>query len=261
MLRPSVLVALVLLAAVPAEAQATRRPTRRIVSRPWSAPAAAAPATAPAAQTSDARAAAAPVEAHPSDATPAAPEAPAASITATADALPAVEVFGRTGLRVSLPAGWSSAADESRLPAYALYTFTRSGSGALAGVTLRVEQLTGLNPAEEQGWRTGQARAGYHGARPVGRAQVPVEALAAVETAGPGTAGATAFVQRGRTFWAVSVQAPAATWRANRAAVVGLMAGVALPAAGAQPTGPSAAGASVTGSPVPAVRRTPTARR
>ena len=267
MLRPSVLVALVLLAAVPAEAQATRRPTRRIVSRPWSAPAAAAPATAPAAQTSDARAAAAPVEARPSGATPAAPAAPAASITATADALPAVEVFGRTGLRVSLPAGWSSAADESRLPAYALYTFTsagatgRSAPGALAGVTLRVEQLTGLNPAEEQGWRTGQTRAGYHGARPVGRAQVPVEALAAVETAGPGTAGATAFVQRGRTFWAVSVQAPAATWRANRAAVVGLMAGVALPAAGAQPTGPSAAGASVTGSQVPAVRRTPTARR
>ncbi|HEX9952396.1 MAG TPA: hypothetical protein VGB53_11550 [Rubricoccaceae bacterium] len=268
MLRSSVLVALALLAIVPAEAQVIRRPTRRIVSRPWGAPA-EAPASAPAAQTSDARAAAAPVDPQPSDATPAAAEAPAPAValTAPSGSPAAVEVFGRTGLRVTLPAGWSSAADESRLPAYALYTFTpagvtgRSAPGALAGVTLRVEQLTGLNPAEEQGWRTGQARVGYHGARPVGLAQVPVEALAAVETAGPGTGGATAFVQRGRTFWAVSVQAPAATWRANRAAVVGLMAGVALPAASAPPTGASATGATGTASEVPATRRYPTARR
>ena len=88
--------------------------------------------------------------------------------------------------------------------------------------------MTGLNPAEEQGWHSGQARVGYHGVRPVGPAQVPVAALVSVETAAAGVAGATAFVQRGRMFWAVSVVAPAATWASRRAAVVALMAGVAF---------------------------------
>ncbi|HEX8299113.1 MAG TPA: hypothetical protein VF594_08125 [Rubricoccaceae bacterium] len=249
MLRSSVLVALVALAAVPTtEAQVSRRPTRRIVSRPWGAPAAP-----PAAQPSDARAAAAPVEAQTSEATPApapAPVAAPAASPAVASETATVQVVGQAGLRVTLPPGWSGAGavDESRLPAYALYTFANTARGALAGVTLRVERVVGLNPAEEQGWRSGQARVGYHGARPVGPIGAPVEALVAVETAGAGTGGATAFVQRGRTFWAVSVQAPAAMWAARREAIVALMASVSLPADDA---------ASASGH----IRRTPTARR
>lgn len=141
-----------------------------------------------------------------------------------------LSVSGRTGLRVALPAGWRrSAVDESRLPAYALYAYT----GPLRGVMLRVEQVVGLNPLEEQRWRVGQTATGYNGARPVAAITVPLAALAAFETAG-GTAGnetggATAFLQRGRTFWAVSVEAPAPVWRTRRADLVALMAGVSVP--------------------------------
>ncbi len=232
MLRSTVLVALIALAADPVGAQVTRLPTRRIVSRGWQAPAAQTAAQTPTAQvppaqTSDARAEADPVLSEPTEATrEAAPVAPAPA----APARPTSALYGRTGLRAALPPGWASADDEARLPAYAVYTFTAPAGSPLAGVTLRAELLTGLNPAEEQGWHAGQARVGYHGARPVGPAQVPVEALVAVETAGPGLGGATAFVQRGRMFWAVSVVAPAATWARRRADVVALMAGVAFDA-------------------------------
>ena len=203
MLRLTLFALLIGILADPAGAQVRRLPTRRIVSPGWPA------AQAPAAQPSDARAEAAPVPSEPTEATPAAePAAPAPR----APARPTSAFYGRTGLRAGLPPGWTAAGDESRLPAYAVYTFSAPAGTPLAGVTLRAELLTGLNPAEEQGWHTGQARVGYHGARPVGPAQVPVEALVAVETAGPGLAGATAFVQRGRMFWAVSVVAPAATW-------------------------------------------------
>lgn len=211
-----------------AEAQ---RPTRRILSRPWP--------TAPAAQPSDVRAAEAPVVAEPTEDTPrtgparrtapvAAPEPPVE--VAVPAAAPALSVFGRTGLRVTLPDGWSepAAVDESRLPAYALYAF-RATSGPLAGATLRVEQVVGLNPAEEQQWRTGRTARGYDGVRPVGPATVG-GALVAFETAGTGAAGATAFFQRGRTFWAIQVQAPGAVWSARRADVMALFSGVELPA-------------------------------
>ncbi len=226
MLRSTVLVALIALAADPAGAQVTRLPTRRIVSRGWQTPPAQTPAQTPAqappAQTSDARAAAAPVPSEPTEATrEAAPAAPAAP------ARPTSALYGRTGLRVALPPGWTPAADETRLPAYASYTFT-APAGPLAGVTVRAELLTGLNPAEEEGWHSGQARVGYHGVRPVGPAAVPLEALVAVETAGTGLGGATAFAQRGRMFWAVSVVAPAATWARRRADVAALMAGVSF---------------------------------
>ncbi len=222
--------ALLALTALSASVEAQRLPTRRIVSRGW--PAAAA--TAPAPQPSDARADAAPVVAQTSDATPAPAPEPAA-VPAPA-AAPTLHVFGRTGLRVTLPAGWDgpAVADESRLPAAALYTFTSAAPGPLAGTTLRVDQVVGLNPAEEQQWRSGQTRVGYHGARPVGPASVPVEALVAFEIAGTGTGGAVAFLQRGRTFWAVSVQAPTALWQARRADVLALMAATSIPATAAR---------------------------
>lgn len=206
------LIGLVLLP-LAAEAQ---RPTRRIVSRPW-------PST-PAARPSDAFADSVGVDPEPTDPfdrAPAPPPAPAAATVAPPSA--SQSVYGRTGLRVSLPSGWvQSAIDESRLPTYALYTF----SGPLRGVTLRVEQVVGLNPLEEQQWRVGQTAVGYDGTRPIGTIAVPLDALAAFETAGPDTGGAVAFLQRGRTFWSVSVQAPAPIWRTRKADLVALMQSV-----------------------------------
>lgn len=228
LVRPAALLAALVLLSSPAEAQ---RPARRIVSRGW--PSAAAPAARSSDALADSLAPVAPTAT--SEATgplSAAPEAPGAD--ARPEAAPALSVSGRTDLRVSLPAGWRrSAVDESRLPTYALYAFT----GPLRGVTLRVEQITGLNPLEEQQWRVGQTAHGYHGARPVGTIAVPLQALAAFETAGPGaagneTGGAAAFLQRGRTFWTVSIEAPAPVWRTRRADLVALMAGVSVPDAG-----------------------------
>jgi hypothetical protein len=225
-LRLAALLAVVVLSSTPADAQA-RRPTRRIVSRGWP--------TAAAARPSDVVADSSAVVSAPSDApAPSPPVADAPPVEAPI-ARPALHAFGRTGLRVTLPAGWDgpTAQDEGRLPAYALYTFTSAAPGPLAGATLRVEQVTGLNPLDEQRWRVGQTATGYHGTRPVGPAAVPLGALVAFETAGTGTGGGTggavAFFQRGRTFWAVSVQAPAALWRARRDDVLALMAGVAVP--------------------------------
>lgn len=227
--------ALFALALLSSSAEAQRRPTRRIPGRGW-------PTAAPA-RPSDAIADSAAVVSETSDAPEpaavvavAAPVVPAAAPIAPAAApapRPALHAFGRTGLRVTLPAGWNgpTAQDEGRLPAYALYTFTSAAPGPLAGVTLRVEQLVGLNPLDEQRWRAGQTGYGYHGSRPTGPAAVPVQALVAFETAGPGTGGAVAFLQRGRTFWAVQVEAPTALWRSRKAEVVALMAGVAFPAA------------------------------
>ncbi len=236
-MRPmSRLVALLLCFVLLSASAAAQRPTRRILSRPWTSP--------PAAQPSDVRAAEAPVASAPTDDTPrtgparrtapaALPGPPAEAVVgveAFAPAVPALSVFGRTGLRVTLPDGWSepAAVDESRLPAYALYSF-RATSGPLAGATLRVEQVVGLNPAEEQQWRTGRTERGYGGTRPTGPASVG-GALVAFETVGAGTGGTTAFFQRGRTFWAVQAHAPSAVWAAHREDVLALFSGVALPA-------------------------------
>lgn len=216
---------LVLLAS-PAEAQ------RRILSRPWP--------TAPAPRTSDAVADAAPIRPAPSERLGVAPvaEAPAPEAIPPTQTL---QLFGRTDLRVSLPQGWpEGVADESRLPAYAQYTFT-AGAGAFSGAVLRVERVVGLNPAEEQQWRGGQTPYGYHGARPVGALAHAGDVLVAFETAGPGVKGASAFAQRGRTFWAVSVVAPEAIWAARRDEVVALLSLVTIPA----------------GAPVPGVVATP----
>lgn len=135
--------------------------------------------------------------------------------------------FAATGLRVTLPADWdgAAAADESALPAYALYTFE---GGAAGGALLRVERVVGLSPLERERWRTGAVRYGYHGTRPVGAIGVPVEGLG-LEVAGPGRGGAVAFVQRGGTYWALHVSAPAAAWETHRADLLAVLAGVQLP--------------------------------
>ena len=203
---------LLVLAAAPAEAQ------RRILSRPWPAP--------PPAQTSDAVAETAPVLPAPSEQAPA---EPAAAPMPEAPRGGALQVFGRTDLRVSLPAGWpEGVADEGRLPAYARYTF-EAPPGPLAGTTLRVERVAGLNPAEEQQWRGGRTPYGYHGARPIAVLPAADGALT-FETAGSGTHGATTFLQRGRAFWAVSVVAPQAAWQAHRDDVLALVQAVTIPA-------------------------------
>lgn len=136
-----------------------------------------------------------------------------------------------TGLAVTLPVGWAgeTAVTEADLPAYARYSFTNAASGSpLAGVTLHVERVVGLNALDQQRWTRGLTPYGYHGLQPVGPASVPLPGLG-IEVAGPGTAGAVTFVQRGLTFWAVHVQAPEAVWAARRADVVGLLGAVQLP--------------------------------
>lgn len=144
---------------------------------------------------------------------------------------PSLHVFGRTGLRVTLPAGWDgpARADEGRLPRLAVYTFENTAPGPFAGMVLRVEQVVGLHAMDQERWRRGQMPNGYHGARPVGPIDSGLPALIALETARPGRGGAVAFLQRGQTYWALSVEAPSATWAARRAEVLALFAGVQLP--------------------------------
>ena len=158
---------------------------------------------------------------------------PALAQTAASDSAasrPTAYAFAATGLRVALPAGWAGtvAADEARLPAYALYTFEATAPG-LEGAVLRVEQVVGLNALERERWRTGAVRYGYHGTRPVGPAALPVAGLG-VEVSGGGRGGAVAFVQRGAAYWTVHVSAPAEVWAARRAELGAALAGVALPA-------------------------------
>ena len=92
---------------------------------------------------------------------------------------------------------------------------------------LRVERITGLNPLLRERFTRGQTSYGYHGTTPVGPAAVP-DGLG-IEVAGPGTGGAVAFITRGPILWAVSVQAPATTWTAHRAEVMGLLLSPRLP--------------------------------
>ena len=144
---------------------------------------------------------------------------------------PTLHVFGRTGLRVTLPAGWDgpATADEGRLPRLAVYTFQNAASGPLAGVVLRAEQVIGLNALEQERWKRGQMPYGYHGARPTGPIATGLPALIAMETSRPGAGGAVAFLQRGQTYWALSVEAPVAVWAGRRAEVLALFAGIDLP--------------------------------
>ena len=158
--------------------------------------------------------------------------APAALAQATA-APPAAEttfVFGETGLAVELPAGWDgpSRSDESGLPAHAVYTFANTASGPLAGATLRVERVVGLNPVEQQLWSQGRSSRGYGDARPVGPASTPLPGLG-IEVASGDRGGAIVFFQRGGAFWVAKVEAPASTWAARRAEVAALLASVRVP--------------------------------
>lgn len=147
-------------------------------------------------------------------------------------ARPVVHVFGGSGLRVTLPAGWDGPvlSDETRLPGYALYTFENRQPGlATTNASVYVERVVGLNPLDEQRWRFGQVRYGYHGTRPVARLAVPLPALASYLVEGDGKGGAVAFLQRGRTFWTVSVFAPPALWATRRSDILALMTAVDLP--------------------------------
>lgn len=148
-------------------------------------------------------------------ATPPAPEA-------------AVFVYGETGLRVTLPAGWEGAADEGRLPAHAVYTFANAAPGPLQGATLRVERVVGLNPVEQQLWGQGRSLRGYGDARPVGPASAPLPGLA-LEVASEGRGGVIVFFRRGMAFWVAKAEAPAATWAARPDAVAALLAAVEVP--------------------------------
>lgn len=166
---------------------------------------------------------------------PAVEEAPVIEAVTVSEATTLIEpvryISAATGLSVVLPLGWEgeAAVTESDLPAYARYAFTNVASGSpLAGVTLYVEQVVGLNALDQQRWTRGLTPYGYHGLQPVGPASVPLPGLG-IEVAGPGAAGAVAFVQRGQTFWAVHVQAPEAVWAARRPEMVALLGAVQFP--------------------------------
>ena len=135
-----------------------------------------------------------------------------------------------TGLVIDLPPGWSEtlSVSETELPAYARYSFAAASGSPLAGTTLHVERLAGLNALDRERWTRGLTPYGYHGLRPVGPLDLPVPGLG-IELKERGSGGAVAFVQRGQTFWAVHVQAPEAVWSAYRAEAIALLGAVRLP--------------------------------
>lgn len=153
-----------------------------------------------------------------------------AAVAAYLASLPTRHAFG-SGLVLTLPAGFAAPiADESRLPSLARYTAQQTDPARpLFGTVLVVERVVGLNALDRERWRHGQSLYGYPGVRPVGPAATPLPALASIATAGTGTRGATAFLQRGQTYWAVAVVAPDAVWHRSSADVLALMTGVGLP--------------------------------
>ncbi len=152
------------------------------------------------------------------------------TVAATRASLPTRHAFG-SGLILTLPAGFAApVADESRLPALARYTAQQTDPARpLFGTVLVVERVVGLNALDRERWRHGQSTYGYPGVRPVGPASTPLPAIVSIATAGTGTRGATAFLQRGQTYWAVAVVAPDAVWQQSAADVLALMTGVGLP--------------------------------
>lgn len=117
-----------------------------------------------------------------------------------------------TGFQIVLPEGWdgTSAVDEEGLPGRATYRFQATAAG-MAGTTVVVERVTGLNPLVEERFRRGQVAFGYHGLRPTGA--LPADAMvfgpgAGVAIAAGERTGRAYFVQRGRVFWAVHIAAP-----------------------------------------------------
>ena len=142
---------------------------------------------------------------------------------------PTRHVFS-SGLNVTLPPGWdgpTTALDQG--PPRERYTFQNAAPGhPLAGAILRVERVGGLNPLEREQWVRGQTTYGYNGTRPVGPASAPAAGLA-LEVEGAGQAGAVVFAHHRGEMWALQVVAPTALWRARRAEVLAVLAGVALP--------------------------------
>ena len=168
-------------------------------------------------------------------AAPAASPADPPAAPAAAPAAPTEHVYGRTGLHVTLPAGWTGApvALEQALPARASYAFTNDAAGhALAGVTLRVDVAGQLDALRSELWRRGQAPPlVFHGMEPVAPVAAPL-AGTAFETVGDRTRGAVVLLVRGPSAWAVSVEAPERTWAAHRDAVLAVLAGVRVPEVG-----------------------------
>jgi len=146
-------------------------------------------------------------------------------------ATPVLHVFGETGLRVTLPAGWDgpSSAMDVRLPEYALYTFVNDTPGhPLRGTALRIERVLGLNEFYRNQWMHGQTTYGYHGTRPVGPISPPRPGFG-VEVEGHGTAGAVVFAEAGGAVWSIQVEAPTALWARQRGALLAVLTGVTLP--------------------------------
>ena len=141
---------------------------------------------------------------------------------------PFVFVYG-SGLRVTLPPGWSGPATETGGVGDAVYAFENATAGhPLAGATIRVEYAAGLNELLRERWLRGQTTRGYHGTAPVGPLAAPVTGFG-VEVAGPGRAGAAVFSRGRGGLWAVQVAAPTATWEGRRAEVLALLSGVDVP--------------------------------
>ena len=148
-----------------------------------------------------------------------APEAPPA---------PTLHAFG-DGLRVTLAPGWDGPASVRASPAGAVYGFQNEAPGhPLQGVAVRVERVDGLNALLRERWSRGLTASGYAGLGPVGPAAAPMPGFG-VEVADAVRGGATVFAIRGASSWAVQVTAPLAVWRARRADVLAVLAGVALP--------------------------------
>ena len=159
-----------------------------------------------------------------------APEPRVASASTPPPPQPTIHAFGKTGLRVTLPAGWNGpvAAVEDHAESYALYTFSNAADHPLAGTTLRIERVQGLNQLLRERWANGQTSYGYHGTRPVGPAAQPLPGVG-LEVEGRGTGGAVVFLQRGLANWAVQIEAPASVWAERRGEVLAVLAGVELP--------------------------------
>lgn len=151
-----------------------------------------------------------------------------------AAALPFVYQSARTDLRLVLPAGWDGPIeiDESSLPTYARYQFANAGTeGGLEGVTVIVERVVLLNPLEQQEWRSGRVRYGYHGLRPtaaVDPQRLSPYALAGFEADNGPTTALIAFARRGTVHWTIHASAPTRTFVTQRGAIESAMRSIAL---------------------------------
>lgn len=137
----------------------------------------------------------------------------------------------RTGLTVHLPPDWHGAirVDEAGLPARAAYAFAAADTAALAGATLHVERVAGLNPLQQQRWMRWQGAALMQDAQAVAAAR-PSEVVFAQATAFEVRRGAQRglayFFAHGGAHYAVLVQMPASRFEAARTALAQVTRGV-----------------------------------